>query len=99
MFQILNKKKISSTTIDNLVNSLSLKPSFIKIDTEGAEHDVLQGMRVTMRKFKPKIMLEKHPTMIPKNISLEDIDKELKNYNYKPTLISHGDISIRELWK
>ena len=95
----LEQKKISSTTIDNLVNSLSLKPSFIKIDTEGAEHDVLQGMKHTMMNFKPKIMLEKHPTMIPKNISLEDIDKELKSYNYKPTLISNGEIGIRELWK
>ena len=95
----LEQKKIASTTIDNLVKSLSLRPSFIKIDTEGAEHDVLEGMRETLINFKPKIMLEKHPTMIPKNISLEVINKLLEDNNYKGTLINKNSITIREIWE
>jgi len=96
---VLGQKKLISTTIDKLVDALSLKPSFIKIDTEGAEHDVLEGMKETLKKFKPKIMLEKHPTMIPNKILLQEIDKLLKDNNYKSTLISNGYISIREIWE
>ena len=96
---IEKKERIQSTTIDNLVKSLSLKPTFVKIDTEGAEFDVLEGMKETLKSFKPKIMLEKHPTMIPKNISLEDINKLLENNNYKSTLINKNNVTIRELWE
>jgi len=96
---VLGQKKLISTTIDKLVDALSLKPSFIKIDTEGAEYDVLEGMKETLKKFKPKIMLEKHPTMIPNKILLQEIDKLLKDNNYKSTLISNGYISIREIWE
>ena len=96
---IEKKEIIQSTTIDNLVKSLSLKPTFVKIDIEGAEFDVLEGMKETLKSFKPKIMLEKHPTMIPKNISLEDINKLLENNNYKSTLINKNNVTIRELWE
>ena len=69
-----NKKIIKSVTLDSVVQSLSLKPKFIKIDVEGAEFDVLQGMQETLKKYKPEIMLEKHPSLVPKNIILKDID-------------------------
>jgi len=92
------QKKIKSTTIDNLVKKLSLKPSLVKIDTEGAEHDVLEGMKETLKNFKPKIMLEKHPTMIPKHTSLEAVNNLLEDNNYKATLINKDSITIREMW-
>ena len=66
-----DKVKINSTTIDSLVKRLSLQPTFVKIDTEGAEFDVLEGMKETLKNFKPKIMLEKHPTMIPKSFQTQ----------------------------
>ncbi len=93
------KKKYSSVSIDSIVSSLSLKPSFIKIDTEGAEFDVLSGMKETLKKFKPKIMLEKHPTMIPKTVTVEKIDNFLKENNYKSELINKNDLTIREIWR
>ena len=93
------KKKFKSITIDSLVKNFSLKPTFIKIDTEGAEHDVLEGMQETLLSFKPKIMLEKHPSMLPKNISMDDINKILKDSNYKATLINESDLAIREIWE
>ena len=93
------QKKIKSTTIDNLVKKLSLKPSLVKIDTEGAEHDVLEGMKKTLKDFKPKIMLEKHPTMIPNHLSLDMIDNLLINNNYRSTLISNNSLAIREIWE
>ncbi len=92
-------KKFRSTTVDNLVSSLSLEPKFIKIDTEGAEFDILEGMQETLKKFKPKIMLEKHPTMLPKNISIEFINKMLIDHKYKPNFINKNDLAIREVWE
>ena len=93
------KKKFKSTTIDSLVLSLSLNPTFIKIDTEGAEFDILEGMKETLKNFKPKIMLEKHPTMLAKNISIDDINEILKKNNYKPNLINKSKLAIREIWE
>ena len=95
-----NKKRIKSISLDSLVHSLSLKPKFIKIDVEGAEFDVLQGMQETLKKYKPKIMLEKHPSLVPKNISLKDIDNFLIKNGYYSEFISEDiDIAIREIWK
>ena len=56
-------------------------------------------MKETLKNFKPKIMLEKYPTMIPKNISLEVINKLLEDNNYKGTLINKNSITIREIWE
>lgn len=93
------QKRFKSTTIDSLVKSLSLNPAFIKIDTEGAEFDILQGMKETLKNFKPKIMLEKHPTMLPKKISLESVNNMLENNNYKAILINESKLAIREIWE
>ena len=71
----------------------------IKIDTEGAEHDVLEGMKSTLKTHGPKIMLEKHPTMLPKNISIDSIDDFLKKNNYKGSLINQNNITICEIWQ
>tara|TARA_B100000886_G_scaffold185128_1_gene127012 strand:- start:3340 stop:3972 length:633 start_codon:yes stop_codon:yes gene_type:complete len=92
-------KKFRSTTIDNLVSSLSLEPKFIKIDTEGAEFDILKGMQETLKKFKPKIMLEKHPTMLPKDISIESVNKMLIDHKYKANLVNKNNLAIREVWE
>ena len=81
-----------------MVSSKSLKPTFIKIDTEGAELDVLEGMKETLKIFKPKIMLEKHPNFIPKKISIKMIDDLLKKNNYKSNFINKNNLTIREIW-
>ena len=45
-------------------------------------------------------MLEKHPTLLPKNITIEKIDSFLNELNYKKEkLIFKDDIAINELWK
>ena len=56
-------------------------------------------MKKTLKDFKPKIMLEKHPTMIPNHLSLDMIDNLLINNNYRSTLISNNSLAIREIWE
>jgi len=51
--------KIQADTLDNIISELGLKRvDLIKIDVEGAEADVLKGAAKTLKKYKPKIVLE-----------------------------------------
>lgn len=93
------KTRFKSISIDHLVQKMILKPTFIKIDTEGSELDILINMKKTISIYKPKILLEKHPTLIPKNSSLQMIDDFLRQNKYLPTLINKSDLAIREIWK
>ena len=95
-----NEKSIKSVQIDGVVEKLNLNPKFIKIDVEGAEYEVLEGAKNTLKNYKALIMLEKHPTLIPKNITFEKIDELLNLAGYeKKCLIFQDDISINEIWK
>lgn len=42
------------------IDDFKLKPYFIKIDTEGSEHLVLEGLINTIKNYKPVIMVEKN---------------------------------------
>jgi len=55
---------VGALTLDHLIQKLSL-PSvdWIKIDVEGAECDVLEGARETLRRFSPRLFVELHGTM------------------------------------
>ena len=55
-------------------------------------------VEVLLKRYKPKIMLEKHPTLIPRNISLKNIDNYLFEYSYQSKLIHSDDVAIREMW-
>ena len=49
---------VPSDTIDSLAEKFGLRPGFIKIDTEGAEYEVLSGCEQTMRVHRPIILCE-----------------------------------------
>ena len=93
-------KSIKSTSLDELVRDSNINPKFIKIDVEGAEFGVLLGMSHVLEHYKPMIMIEKHPTLIPKNIEISQIDNFLIKKGYKlETEIFKDDIAITEIGK
>ncbi|WP_439608153.1 FkbM family methyltransferase [Hydrogenophaga sp.] len=49
---------VSAISIDEYVEAAQLKPSFIKIDAENAEHDILLGMKRTLDNIRPLVTLE-----------------------------------------
>jgi FkbM family methyltransferase len=52
---------IPVTTLDDFVNEDGLdRLDYLKIDTEGAELEVLKGGIETIKKYKPKMLLEAH---------------------------------------
>ncbi len=94
-----NDKIIKSKTVDDLVKNLNLVPNFIKIDVEGAEYEVLQGAKNTLKKYGALLMLEKHPTLIPENINFKMIDDFLNEAGYeRKNLVFEDDIAINEIW-
>ena len=48
-------------TLDTFCNARALRPEVVKIDVEGAEIDVLQGARETLRRHRPLVFLSVHP--------------------------------------
>lgn len=82
--------------LDDFVPTLNLeKIDFIKIDTEGAEYNILEGGIQTLKKYKPKLLIEFH---LFKDASLaERSHKLLKEIGYEGVAsayhannISHG---------
>jgi FkbM family methyltransferase len=58
-----NNEKVSlvpTVTIDTVARQLGILPDLIKIDVEGAELAVLKGAHATLRKARPKVLLEVH---------------------------------------
>jgi FkbM family methyltransferase len=54
--------QVETLPLDDYINDLKLdrnqKLSLIKIDAEGSEHLILEGMRTTVREFKPVLHME-----------------------------------------
>jgi len=63
--------EIQIDSLDNILqNELLPNPDFIKIDVEGFELEVLQGMLKTLSKDKPDIYIEIHGILPPEMVHL-----------------------------
>lgn len=79
------KEEVSIIPADSILSNYH-KIDFIKIDTEGFELPVLEGLSETIGKFRPKIMLEFSPELYEKNGlsgSGEKIIKIIQDHRYK----------------
>lgn len=64
---------------------------FVKIDIEGAELPALQGMRKTISKFKPQLLIEMNrETFLQAGYELEDVLSFLDEFNYKGYKVYRG---------
>jgi FkbM family methyltransferase len=50
--------EVPTTTVDLFVADTALQPNFIKIDVEGAELACLRGSIDTLKRFRPRLMVE-----------------------------------------
>ncbi|MHB8468726.1 MAG: FkbM family methyltransferase [Gaiellaceae bacterium] len=56
-----NAIAVEVVTIDELVDAQAIRPpNFVKVDVEGAELDVLHGMRRTIKRHRPSLLIELH---------------------------------------
>jgi FkbM family methyltransferase len=88
-----------SVRVDDCVRLLVMRPSFVKIDVEGAELSVLKGLEATLSEHHPAIMLELHPKWQPPGSSVDAVLGLLHSHGYSHTDLSVDQTSIRQLWR
>ena len=77
------EKNLVKVDMVKLDSYFKIKPTFIKIDVEGYEYEVLKGAKKIL-KTRPKLEIEIHTDDLPKyNTKVDEILKsiDLSNYN------------------
>jgi FkbM family methyltransferase len=75
---------VEARTGDDLCASLGFRPDVIKIDVEGHEVKVLDGLKATIRDSKPLLFLEIHPTRVTEEGDrLDDVERFLADLGYR----------------
>ena len=56
---VIDKNVVATRTLDGLFCNLKMnKIDLIKIDVEGSEKEVLEGMKITLQLFTPRLIIE-----------------------------------------
>lgn len=89
------KEKILVTTLDTFVKQHSIERiDFIKIDTEGFEREVIEGMQETLSRIKPRyIQFEFNIGQLERGYTVLDLHKLLNGYSFY-RLLPHGLLKI-----
>jgi FkbM family methyltransferase len=83
-----SETEVLATTLDRYCKDENIKPTFLKIDVEGAEYEVLVGARRILTTERPKILMEIWRSPFDYENHLRAIDFLLKN-DYKPFRIDN----------
>lgn len=76
-------KTVAGLTLDDALESMRVIPGIIKIDVEGAEQDILAGMKRTLEKH-PILLLEIHGRKLPLfGSDSQKVLRFLAEYGYK----------------
>ena len=70
--QLTSSYIVEASKLDTLVETFGLNPGFVKIDVEGAEHQVFAGATNTLLKHRPVILSELTDSLLRKNGSSSD---------------------------
>lgn len=82
--------KVKTNTIDNLF--IDTKIDLIKIDTEGSEYDIIKGGIETIKKYKPKILLEYNGTNMSQcGHTMEEFNSLINEINYETFWFDGGE--------
>jgi hypothetical protein len=86
-------------TVDAFVEQMGLRPTFVKVDVEGAEYFVLRGMRATLRTWRPRLMLEVHPAWQPEGVAVAVAEALLIGAGYERTGEQADALATRQWWR
>ena len=85
--ELIKEYEIKAIKLDDLIKNINLsKVDWIKIDVDGSEYEVILGSMNTLKRFKPKLIIEIHNQEIGNKIL-----KILKNLGYKISLVKIWD--------
>mgnify|MGYP003670754620 CR=1 FL=1 len=85
-------ESVSTETLDTYCKRLNIEPDFLKIDVEGNELKIFQGGINTLKKYKPKIIVEIEERHVGQEKVLETF-KFMESLGYTGHLL-HGLYSI-----
>ena len=91
-------ERVETVTLDDFCRREGIRPSFIKIDVEGAELDVLRGARATIAAAGGELALfvEMHPTLWREmGISAADVQAEIEAQGLRAEPLRDG---VDDLW-
>lgn len=100
--KLIKSQEVKVVSLDNMVYEKGLKaPDFVKIDVEGYEINVLNGMMKIIYENKPKLYIELHgSTKENKYDNIRRIFLLLREYDYNIEHIESGkEVSIDEINK
>ena len=94
----INKVEVDVRSIDSICsNNQNPVPGFVKIDVEGFEFDVLQGMEDILKNKNPELNIEMHgATLKNKETNIIKIVRLLKIHNYRIKHIETDEIITTE---
>lgn len=76
-------------TIDDYVTTHA-PPTVVKIDVEGAEYGVLEGMSETLHDHRPRLYVETHPQFLPDfGRTDDDVIEVLRDAGYQLDMLDH----------
>lgn len=76
------------TTLDAEIDELGVVPTFVKIDVEGAELDVLGGASQLLARHTPRLLVSLHPRRLSmRGESIPDVMAWLRSREYAATII------------
>ena len=73
--------KVQAEPLDSIFEGRKLTPGLIKIDAEGAELEVLKGMKDTLRTHRPTLLCEVGGSTFGTDVA--EVEAQLKKANYK----------------
>ena len=87
--------KVKSVILDNYFEDHKIKSNFIKIDVEGAEFKVINGLSKHLTLYNPKVIME-YLSSPRGNIEHLKAEKTLRSIGYLPYFINSGG-ALQEL--
>lgn len=88
---------IGTITIDDYVHELKIIPSFIKIDAENSEIEILKGMTNVLNSAKPIISIEMGDLDSKNSSSSRECVEFLMLRNYSPFEIHDGELKVHKI--
>lgn len=88
MVEGMNRTMVANVRLDDFRKTFDRKVSFIKIDVEGAELEVLRGAKDILREDRPVLAIEVHGFALPRfKASVRDLREFLESFGYTETLL------------
>jgi FkbM family methyltransferase len=89
----LGVREVSTWRIDTLVEKLKVPVNIVRMDIEGGEVAAFEGMAQTLERYKPRIAVEMHTSLVGRQ-SIVDVLKKLKTFGYNVMFIIDRDKNV-----